>query len=95
MKIYITSVFVNDQAKALEFYTNKLGFQLKQDKPAGEHRWLTVTTENDADGTELLLEPSEHPAVPPFKKALIEDGMPLTSFQVDDVDDAARPDDCY
>ena len=86
MRIYITSIFVDDQAKALDFYTKKLGFEVKNDVPLGEHRWLTVVSKEQPDGTELLLEPSDHPAVTPYKNALVEDGIPATSFQVDDVD---------
>ncbi|MCR4265909.1 VOC family protein [Nitratireductor sp. ZSWI3] len=86
MRIYITSVFVDDQTKALDFYTNKLGFEVKHDIPMGEHRWLTVVSEEQPGGTELLLEPSEHPAVKPYKKALVADGIPVASFQVDDLD---------
>ena len=86
MRIYITSIFVDDQAKALDFYTKKLGFEVKNDVPLGEHRWLTVVSKEQPDGTELLLEPSDHPAVTPCKNALVEDGIPATSFQVDDVD---------
>src|SRR6266699_3800537 len=86
MRIYITSIFVDDQAKALDFYTKKLGFEVKNDVPVGEHRWLTVVSKEQPDGTELLLEPSDHPAVTPYKNALVEDGIPATSFQVDDVD---------
>jgi catechol 2,3-dioxygenase-like lactoylglutathione lyase family enzyme len=86
MRIYITSIFVDDQAKAFDFYTKKLGFEVKNDVPMGEHRWLTVVSKEQPDGTELLLEPSDHPAVTPYKNALVEDGIPATSFQVDDVD---------
>ncbi|MEQ1514946.1 MAG: VOC family protein [Usitatibacteraceae bacterium] len=86
MRIYVTSVFVDDQAKALDFYTNKLGFEVKHDVPLGEYRWLTVVSKEQPEGTELLLEPSEHPAVAPYKSALVEDGIPATSFQVDDID---------
>ena len=86
MRLYVTSVFVDDQAKALDFYTNKLGFKLKHDVPVGNHRWLTVVSDAQPSGTELLLEPSEHPAVTPFKQALVADGIPFTSFQVDDLD---------
>jgi catechol 2,3-dioxygenase-like lactoylglutathione lyase family enzyme len=86
MRIYVTSIFVDDQAKALDFYTNKLGFEVKHDVPLGEYRWLTVVSKEQPDGTELLLEPSAHPAVKPYKNALVEDGIPATSFQVDDVD---------
>ena len=86
MRIYITSIFVDDQAKAFDFYTKKLGFEVKHDVPMGEHRWLTVVSKAQPDGTELLLEPSDHPAVTPYKNALVEDGIPATSFQVDDID---------
>ena len=86
MKIYVTSIFVDDQAKACAFYTGKLGFQVKQDIPLGEYRWLTLTASDDPDGTELLLEPSDHAAVPPFKAALMADGIPFASFRVDDID---------
>jgi catechol 2,3-dioxygenase-like lactoylglutathione lyase family enzyme len=86
MRIYITSIFVDDQARALDFYTSKLGFEVKHDVPLGEHRWLTVVSKEQPDGTELLLEPSDHPAVTPYKTALVEDGIPVTSFQVDDLD---------
>lgn len=85
MRIYVTSVFVDDQAKALDFYTRKLGFQLKHDVPLGEARWLTVVSPEAPDGTELLLEPSGHPAVQPYKDALVADGIPAASFQVDDI----------
>ncbi|WKD48371.1 VOC family protein [Microbulbifer spongiae] len=86
MKIYVTSVFVDDQEKALNFYTEILGFEKKQDLPLGEYRWLTVVSKDDPKGTELLLEPSAHSAVPPFKQALLEDGIPFASFQVADLD---------
>jgi catechol 2,3-dioxygenase-like lactoylglutathione lyase family enzyme len=86
MKIYVTSVLVDDQAKALDFYTRKLGFELKNDVPVGQHRWLTVVEKGNPQGTELLLEPSEHPAVKPFKEALVRDGIPATSFKVDDLE---------
>jgi len=85
MKINLTSVLVDDQAKALEFYTEVLGFEKKNDIPLGEHRWLTVVSPEDPDGPELLLEPDEHPAARPFKEALVADGIPFTSFAVDDV----------
>ncbi len=85
MKIYLTSVFVDDQSKAMEFYTQKLGFVVKNDVPLGENRWLTVVSSEQPAGTELLLEPSEHPAVRPYKVALVEDGIPAASFQVDDL----------
>jgi catechol 2,3-dioxygenase-like lactoylglutathione lyase family enzyme len=85
VRIYITSVFVDDQAKALDFYTNVLGFQKKRDIPLGSASWLTVVSPEQPDGTELLLEPSGHRAVKPYKEALVEDGIPATSFAVDDV----------
>lgn len=85
MKIHLTSVLVDDQEKALRFYTEVLGFEKKADVPLGEHRWLTVTSPEDPDGPELVLEPDEHPAVRPFKEALVRDGIPFTSFSVEDV----------
>src|SRR5512145_1395892 len=87
MRINLSSVLVDDQEKALRFYTQTLGFQKKHDIPlgGGEYRWLTVVSPEDPDGTELVLEPDEHPAVKPFKSALVEDGIPFTSFAVTDV----------
>ncbi|WP_026257332.1 VOC family protein [Actinopolymorpha alba] len=85
MRINLASVLVDDQEKALHFYTEVLGFVKKHDIPLGEDRWLTVVSPENPDGTELLLEPSGHPAVKPFKKALVADGIPFTSFAVDDV----------
>ena len=85
MRINVTSVLVDDQDKALEFYTAVLGFLTKTDIPLGEHRWLTVVSPDEPEGTELLLEPDGHPAAGPFKKALVDDGIPFTSFAVDDV----------
>ena len=82
MRIYVTSVLVDDQEKALRFYTDALGFVKKTDIPVGEHRWLTVVA---PDGPELLLEPDAHPAAKPFKAALAADGIPVASFAVDDV----------
>jgi catechol 2,3-dioxygenase-like lactoylglutathione lyase family enzyme len=85
MKIVVTSVLVDDQEKALRFYTGVLGFVRKRDGPLGAARWLTVVSPKAPDGTELLLEPDGHPAAGPFKRALVEDGIPFTSFAVDDV----------
>ena len=85
MRITVTNVMVDDQAKAHAFYTDVLGFVTKHDIPTGEHRWLTVVAPDAPDGVELLLEPDEHPAAKPFKAALVADGMPYTSFAVDDV----------
>lgn len=85
MRIYITSVFVDDQTKALAFYTETLGFVKKVDVPVGEDRWLTVVSPESPDGPQLLLEPDSHPAVRPYKDALVADGIPCTSFAVTDV----------
>src|SRR5919197_3852696 len=85
MRIHLSSILVDDQDKALRFYTDVLGFQKKTEIPLGEHRWLTVVSPDDPDGTELVLEPDEHPAAKPFKAALVDDGIPFTSFAVDDV----------
>lgn len=84
-RIHLTSVFVDDQEKALRFYTDFLGFVKKNDIPMGEDRWLTVVSPDEPDGTELLLEPSGHPAVGPFKEALVADGIPAAAFAVADV----------
>jgi catechol 2,3-dioxygenase-like lactoylglutathione lyase family enzyme len=84
-RINLTSVIVDDQERALRFYTEVLGFQKKNDVPTGEYRWLTVVSPEDPDGVELLLEPEGHPASRPFKEALVADGIPFTSFAVDDV----------
>jgi catechol 2,3-dioxygenase-like lactoylglutathione lyase family enzyme len=86
MRIRLTSILVDDQDKALHFYTDVLGFLKKSEVPLGEHRWLTVVSPEDPDGPELLLEPDAHPAVRPFKAALVGDGIPYASFAVEDVD---------
>ncbi len=85
MKINLSSVYVDDQGKALKFYTEVLGFVKKADIPVGEFRWLTVVSSEEPEGTELLLEPSDNPATKTFKKALYEQGIPLTSFAVEDI----------
>lgn len=85
MKIHMTSVFVDDQEKALRFYTDVLGFLVKHDVPMGDARWITVVSPENPAGTELVLEPDAHPAVRPFKDALVADGIPFTAFVVGDV----------
>ena len=85
MKIVVTSVLVDDQEKALRFYADVLGFIKRTDVPMGQFRWLTVVSSEDPDGVELLLEPDQHPAARPFKRALVDDGIPFTSFGVEDV----------
>lgn len=85
MKITLSSVLVDDQAKALKFYTEVLGFVKKTDVPAGEARWLTVVSPEGSAEIELLLEPMGHPAAKPFQKALFDDGIPLTSFASADI----------
>jgi catechol 2,3-dioxygenase-like lactoylglutathione lyase family enzyme len=84
VRINLTSVFVDDQDKALTFYTGMLGFVKKTEVPVGPYRWLTVVSPEQPDGTELLLEPDTHPAVGPYKRALVADGIPAASFAVDD-----------
>ena len=86
MRIRFISIFVDDQEQALRFYTDVLGFEKRADIPFGEARWLTVVSPQDPDGPELVLEPSGHPAVAPFKTALVEDGIPFTAFAVDDLE---------
>jgi catechol 2,3-dioxygenase-like lactoylglutathione lyase family enzyme len=85
MRINLTSVWVDDQEKALRFYTDVLGFVTKNDVPTGDFRWLTVVSPEAPDGVELLLEPDQHPACKPLKEALVADGVPFTQFAVDDV----------
>ncbi|MEV0321637.1 VOC family protein [Streptomyces sp. NPDC050658] len=86
MKIHLTSVFVDDQAEALRFYTEILGFVKKHDVPVGEKdRWLTVVSPDEPGGTQLLLEPSGHPAAKTYRDTLVLDGIPLAQFAVDDV----------
>ena len=87
MRISLASVPIADYDKALAFYTEKLGFQLKHDIPLGEGaRWITVVSPNDPDGTELVLEPNaEYPEMKALKQALVRDGIPYTAFEVDDI----------
>lgn len=85
MRINLASIHVNDQDRALRFYTEVLGFEKKVELPLGAHRWLTVVSPERPDGTELVLEPDDHPAVRPYQEALVADGIPITSFAVDDV----------
>ncbi len=86
MRIHLSGVTVDDQQKALRFYTETLGFQLKHNIPLGEHAWITVVSPEEPEGTQLVLEPDAHPAVRPYKKALVEDGIPFTSFAVEDIE---------
>jgi catechol 2,3-dioxygenase-like lactoylglutathione lyase family enzyme len=85
MRIKLTSVFVDDQEKALKFYTDVLGFLKKQDFPVGEAKWLTVVSPEEPDGTELLLEPNSNPAAGTFQQAVHKQGIPATAFAVDDI----------
>jgi predicted enzyme related to lactoylglutathione lyase len=86
MKIKLNSIMVSDQSKALQFYTNVLGFVTKNDIPAGEYRWLTVVSPEEPEGTELVLEPNVNPAAQTYQKAMYDSGIPLTAFAVDDVE---------
>ena len=86
MRITLTNVLVDDQDKALAFYTDVLGFEKKSDVPLGEYRWLTVVSPDAPDGVELLLEPDAHPAAKTFKAALVDDGIPFAAFAVDDLE---------
>ncbi|MFJ8257165.1 VOC family protein [Peribacillus asahii] len=85
MRIVVTSIFVQDQEKALEFYSEKLGFVKKEDVPAGEFRWITLVSPDDQDGTELLLEPNVHPAAKEYQKKIFAEGIPATMFGVADI----------
>ena len=90
MKIYITSIHVSDQGKALSFYTDVLGFQKKEDQPLGKYRWVTVTSPEEPDGVELLLEPGDNPAARTYQKSLYKQGIPAASFAVSDIHDECR-----
>ena len=85
MKIKLNSVMVDDQDKALKFYTEVLGFVKKTEIPVGNFKWLTVVSPEEPNGTELVLEPNQNPAARTFQKALFEQGIPLTAFQVEDI----------
>jgi predicted enzyme related to lactoylglutathione lyase len=85
MKIKWTSVFVNDQEKALRFYTDVLGFQKKADFSSGSYRWLTVVSPDESDGTELILESNSNPAGKAYQEALYGQGMRAAQFAVNDV----------
>lgn len=85
MKIKLTSVLVDDQDKALEFYTEVLGFVKKNDIPVGEFKWLTVVSPDGPDDIELLLEPNNNPAARTYQKAIFAQGIPSTAFAVDDI----------
>ncbi|MFI2128556.1 VOC family protein [Lysinibacillus fusiformis] len=82
MNIIVNSIFVTDQEKALSFYTEKLGFVKKEDVPLGKHRWLTLVSPDEQGGTELLLEPDEHPAAKDYQKRIFAEGIPATMFGV-------------
>jgi predicted enzyme related to lactoylglutathione lyase len=86
MRIRITNVFVENQAKALKFYTEVLGFVKKQDFPVGQFKWLTVVSPDDQNGTELLLEPNDNPLSKDFQKGIFKQGIPAATFEVDDID---------
>jgi len=90
LNIIVASIFVNDQERALTFYTEKLGFVKKHDVPIGEHRWITVVSQDNQDGTELLLEPNEHPAAKAYQEQIYADGIPATMFGVADVREEHR-----
>ena len=86
MRIKLNSIFVDDQAKAERFYTEVLGFRKKHDIPVGEYRWLTMVSPDGPDDVELVLEPNANPAAKTYQSALLEQGIPITAFEVDDVD---------
>ncbi|MED3650049.1 VOC family protein [Heyndrickxia sporothermodurans] len=85
MKIIVTSIFVQDQDKALKFYTETLGFIKKHDVPAGEFRWIALVSPDGQDGTELLLEPNDNPAAKEYQEKIFSQGIPATMFGVEDV----------
>ena len=90
MRIKLNSIIVDDQDKALVIYTEVLGFVKKEDIPLGKFRWLTVVSPAEPEGTELVLEPNEHPAAKAYQEALFNDGIPLTAFEVDHTHDTYR-----
>jgi predicted enzyme related to lactoylglutathione lyase len=85
LKIIVTSIFVNDQDKALDIYSKTLGFIKKHDVPTGEYRWITLVSSEDQTGTELLLEPNNHPAAKEYQEKLFAEGIPVTMFGVADI----------
>jgi glyoxylase I family protein len=85
MHIRLTSIMVDDQEKALRFYTDVLGFRKKRDIPVGEYRWITVTSPEGPDDVELALEPNANPAGRAFQTAMFAQGIPITAFEVDDI----------
>lgn len=87
MKIIVTSIFVQDQDQALKFYTEILGFVKKHDVPTGEFRWITLVSPENQEGTELLLEPNNHPAAKEYQEKLFAEGIPVTMFGVADIHD--------
>ena len=86
MNIIVTSLFVDDQDKALKFYTDVLGFVKKHDVPAGNFRWITVVSKNNENGTELVLEPNDNQAAQDYQNSLLQQGIPATMFGVNDID---------
>ena len=86
VKIFVTGIFVENQEKALSFYTEKLGFVKKQDRPAGEFRWLTVVSPENQNSTELLLEPNSNPVARTYQKGLVEQKIPAVCFGVVDIE---------
>ncbi|MGO4546731.1 VOC family protein [Paenibacillus sp. 2TAB23] len=85
MKIIVASLFVQDQDKALKFYTETLGFEIKHDVPMGKYRWIALVSPDQQDGTELILEPNEHPAAKEYQKKIFAEGIPATMFGVADI----------
>ena len=85
MKIILTNVFVENQDKALDFYTKKLGFKEKQNVPVGDFKWITVVSPDNENGTELLLEPNNNETAKRYQKELFEQGIPAASFGVDNI----------
>lgn len=86
MRIKLVSIHVDDQDKALRFYTEVVGFRKKHDVPAGGARWITVVSAEGPDDLELVLEPNTHPAARAYQEALLKDGIPLTAFESGDID---------
>src|SRR5213593_4390911 len=85
MKIKLTSVFVNDQNKALDFYTKTLGFVKKADVSAGKYRWVTIVSPEESNGSQLVLEPNDNPPAKSYQEAIFKQGISATMFFVDDI----------
>ena len=86
MKIKLNSIYVDNQDKALAFYTDALGFKKSKEIPMGDFKWLTVISQEGPPDVELVFEPNANPAAKPYQEAIFKQGIPITAFEVDDID---------